>query len=73
MLPGASFVPSLREYTARWGITPERVRAGQRIMHPGPMNRGVELDPQVADSAASLIIDRFAPGSSSAWRCSTTC
>src|ERR1041385_9110831 len=46
MLPGASFVPSLREYTARWGITPERVGAGQRGMHPGPMNRGVELDPQ---------------------------
>jgi aspartate carbamoyltransferase catalytic subunit len=62
MLPGASFVPSLREYTERWGITPERVGAGQRVMHPGPMNRGVELDPRVADSPASLIIDQVRAG-----------
>jgi aspartate carbamoyltransferase catalytic subunit len=62
MLPGASFVPTLREYTARWGITPERVRAGQRVMHPGPMNRGVELDPRVADSAASLVVDQVRAG-----------
>jgi aspartate carbamoyltransferase catalytic subunit len=55
MLAGASFVPTLREYTARWGITPERVGAGQRVMHPGPMNRGVEIDPRVADSADSLV------------------
>ena len=54
MLPGASFVPSLREYTARWGITPERVRAGQRIMHPGPMNRGVELDATVSPTRRLL-------------------
>jgi aspartate carbamoyltransferase catalytic subunit len=62
MLPGASFVPSLGEYTARWGITPERVAAGQRVMHPGPMNRGVELDPRVADSPASLITDQVRAG-----------
>ena len=62
MLPGASFVPSLREYTARWGITPERVGSGQRVMHPGPMNRGVELDPHVADSSASLIVDQVRTG-----------
>ena len=43
--------PVLREYTARWGVTPERVRPGQMVMHPGPMNRGVEIDPRVADSA----------------------
>jgi aspartate carbamoyltransferase catalytic subunit len=52
---GANFVPSLREYTARWGITPERLRPGQKVMHPGPMNRGVEIDPRVADSADSLV------------------
>jgi len=52
---GANFVPSLREYTARWGITPERVRDGQVVMHPGPMNRGVEIDPRVADSDVALI------------------
>jgi aspartate carbamoyltransferase catalytic subunit len=55
MQPGANFVPSLREYTARWGITPERLRAGQKVMHPGPMNRGVEIDPRVADSADALV------------------
>jgi aspartate carbamoyltransferase catalytic subunit len=55
MNAGANYVPSLREYTARWGITPERLRPGQKVMHPGPMNRGVELDPRVADSADSLI------------------
>ena len=62
MLAGANFVPSLREYTDRWGITPERVRTGQRIMHPGPMNRGVEIDARVADSEASLIVDQVSAG-----------
>ena len=47
--------PSLREYTARWGVTPERLRPGQKVMHPGPMNRGVEIDPRVADAADALI------------------
>src|SRR3954469_3872062 len=55
MEQGANFVPSLREYTARWGITPERLRPGQKVMHPGPMNRGVEIDPRVADSVDSLV------------------
>jgi aspartate carbamoyltransferase catalytic subunit len=62
MLEGANFVPSLREYTARWGITPERIRDGQRVMHPGPMNRGVEIDARVADSAAALISDQVRAG-----------
>ena len=39
-------MPSLREYAARWGVTPERLRPGQKVMHPGPMNRGVEIDPR---------------------------
>jgi len=55
MLEGANYVPSLREYAARWGVTRERLRPGQRIMHPGPMNRGVEIDGEVADAAESLI------------------
>jgi aspartate carbamoyltransferase catalytic subunit len=62
MLAGANFVPSLREYTERWGITPERVRDGQRVMHPGPMNRGVEIDPRVADSDASLVVEQVRSG-----------
>jgi aspartate carbamoyltransferase catalytic subunit len=55
MQEGANYVPSLREYTARWGVTPERLRPGQKVMHPGPMNRGVEIDTRVADYADSLI------------------
>jgi aspartate carbamoyltransferase catalytic subunit len=55
MQEGANYVPSLREYTARWGVTPARLRPGQKIMHPGPMNRGVEIDPRVADAADALI------------------
>ena len=58
MAPGEAFIPSLREYTALYGITPERVRSGQVVMHPGPMNRGIEIDPRVADSSASLVIDQ---------------
>jgi aspartate carbamoyltransferase catalytic subunit len=55
MLEGANYVPSLREYTERWGVTPERLRTGQKVMHPGPMNRGVEIDARVADAADALI------------------
>jgi aspartate carbamoyltransferase catalytic subunit len=62
MLPGAAYVPSLHEYAAEWGVTPERVRRGQVVMHPGPMNRGVEIDPRVADSAVSLITDQVRSG-----------
>ena len=58
----ASYVPSLREYTALYGITPERVRPGQLVMHPGPMNRGIEIDPRVADSGASLVTTQVRSG-----------
>ena len=74
MEEGANYVPSLREYTARWGITPERLRPGQKVMHPGPMNRGVEIDPRVADSRRRARRDAGARRASSCgWRCSTTC
>jgi aspartate carbamoyltransferase catalytic subunit len=62
MQAGANYVPSLREYTARWGITPERIRPGQKVMHPGPMNRGVEIDPAVADAPESLVITEVRAG-----------
>jgi aspartate carbamoyltransferase catalytic subunit len=55
MQEGEAYVPSLREYTARWGVTPERLRRGQKVMHPGPMNRGVEIDARVADAQDALI------------------
>ena len=57
-----AFVPSLREYTALYGIGPDRVRSGQVVMHPGPMNRGVEIDPRVADSDAALVTDQVRSG-----------
>ena len=59
---GANFIPSLREYTARWGITPDRVRDGQIVMHPGPMNRGIEIDARVADSDVALVVDQVRAG-----------
>ena len=58
----SAYVPSLREYTARWGITPERLRPGQKVMHPGPINRGVEIDGRVADSSDSLILEQVRSG-----------
>jgi aspartate carbamoyltransferase catalytic subunit len=62
MQEGANYVPSIREYTARWGITPDRIRPGQKVMHPGPMNRGVEIDPAVADAADALIATQVRAG-----------
>jgi aspartate carbamoyltransferase catalytic subunit len=62
MEEGANYVPSLREYAARWGVTPERLRPGQKIMHPGPMNRGVEIDPTVADDQDALIVTQVRAG-----------
>src|SRR5580765_3487594 len=62
MEEGANYVPSLREYSARWCVTPERLRPGQKVMHPGPMNRGVEIDPRVADSDAALVVDQVRAG-----------
>ena len=62
MEEGANFVPSLREYAARWGVTPARLRPGQKVMHPGPMNRGVEIDPQVADDQDAPIVAQVRAG-----------
>jgi aspartate carbamoyltransferase catalytic subunit len=62
MQEGEAYVPSLREYAARWGVTAERLRPGQVVMHPGPMNRGVEIDPRVADAGHALIVDQVRSG-----------
>jgi aspartate carbamoyltransferase catalytic subunit len=59
---GANYVPSLREYSARWGVTPDRVRPKQLVMHPGPINRGVEIAGAVADAANSRIVDQVRAG-----------
>jgi aspartate carbamoyltransferase catalytic subunit len=61
----AGFVPSLREYNRFYGITRERVERAPRdllILHPGPMNRGVEIDSDVADGPHSVILDRVTNG-----------
>jgi aspartate carbamoyltransferase catalytic subunit len=50
-----SFVPSLREYAERYQINSARLRPGQLVMHPGPVNRGVELSGEVIDSDQALI------------------
>jgi len=62
MLPGEAYVPSLREYTLRYGVNSSRLRPGQVVMHPGPMNRGVEISDEVADSAASLVTQQVRAG-----------
>jgi aspartate carbamoyltransferase catalytic subunit len=52
---GANFLPSLREYNRLYGISQARLRPGQRVMHPGPINRGVEIGPDIADDDENLI------------------
>jgi aspartate carbamoyltransferase catalytic subunit len=59
---GAAFVPTLREYSARWGVTPARLRPGQVVMHPGPMNRGVEIDAAAADAPDALVAQQVRAG-----------
>ncbi|MSO79225.1 MAG: aspartate carbamoyltransferase catalytic subunit [Acidimicrobiia bacterium] len=61
----ASRLPSLREYTARWGLTVERasrLKPDTLVMHPGPMNRGVEIAAEVAEGPASLIKEQVTNG-----------
>jgi aspartate carbamoyltransferase catalytic subunit len=57
--------PSLREYRELYGLTKERaarMKPKGIVMHPGPTNRGVEIDPDVADSAVSVILDQVKNG-----------
>lgn len=58
-------LPSLREYTNKFGITKdrlERLNENFTIMHPGPINRGVEITPEVADGPHSVILDQVTNG-----------
>jgi len=57
-----AFVPSLREYTAHFQIDARRLGPRQLLMHPGPVNRGVELSGEVIDGGASLITEQVAAG-----------
>lgn len=61
----AGLLPSLSEYTRNWGIDAARVRRMRPdavVLHPGPVNRGVELAPDVADGERSVILDQVANG-----------
>ena len=63
-LEGA-LLPSLREYSRTFGINPARLALAKPsaiVMHPGPMNRGVEIDPRVADGERSVILDQVEAG-----------
>ncbi|MFT4048473.1 MAG: aspartate carbamoyltransferase catalytic subunit [Solirubrobacterales bacterium] len=57
-----SFIPSVREYARYFQINGKRLGAGQLLMHPGPVNRGVELSPDVVDAPQSLITEQVAAG-----------
>ena len=57
-----SFVPSLREYAARYQIDGRRLAPNQLLMHPGPVNRGVELAGDVVDSPQALIVQQVESG-----------
>lgn len=61
----SGFLASQREYTNLFGVTAERLKRLNKnytIMHPGPMNRGVEITPEVADSKASVILEQVTNG-----------
>jgi len=62
----SGLLPSLREYTRLYGITPERLHRlaapGAIVMHPGPMNRGIEIAPEVADAGYCVVTDQVANG-----------
>jgi aspartate carbamoyltransferase catalytic subunit len=64
-MDGGAFVPSAREYFRYFGIDEEKIgyaKSGALVMHPGPMNRGVEIDTLVADGAQSLIREQVEMG-----------
>jgi aspartate carbamoyltransferase catalytic subunit len=62
---GRALFPTIREYARLYGLTAERVKMADPkaiVMHPGPINRGVEIAPEVADSLSSVILDQVANG-----------
>jgi aspartate carbamoyltransferase catalytic subunit len=61
----AGYIPSIREYYRVFGVTLERLERAPRdmvILHPGPMNRGVEIDSRVADGPHSVILHQVTNG-----------
>jgi aspartate carbamoyltransferase catalytic subunit len=61
----AGYIPSLREYNRVFGISSERLARAPKdllILHPGPMNRGFEIDSDVADGTHSVILNQVTNG-----------
>lgn len=61
----AAFFPNAREYSRQWGLDDERLgrlRADTMVMHPGPMNRGLEISANAADSPRSTVLEQVANG-----------
>jgi aspartate carbamoyltransferase catalytic subunit len=61
----AAYFPTLREYSIHYGLTNERLELARKdaiVLHPGPMNRGIEISSDVADSSRSLILDQVKYG-----------
>jgi aspartate carbamoyltransferase catalytic subunit len=62
---GAAFFPTEREYSRRWGLDPRRLAslpADTMVMHPGPMNRGLEISAAAADSPRSTVLEQVSNG-----------
>ncbi len=62
---GKGFFPSTLEYSKRWGLTSERLSMADKgaiVMHPGPMNRGLEVASDVADGPRSVILEQVTNG-----------
>jgi len=62
---GIGLIPSIREYRSTFGITIDRIKKHKKeivFLHPGPMNRGVEIDSEVADSDQAIILDQVLNG-----------
>jgi aspartate carbamoyltransferase catalytic subunit len=62
---GKGFFPSTEEYSKNWGLTPERLFLAKDdaiVMHPGPMNRGIEISSEIADGPRSVILEQVTNG-----------
>jgi len=61
----STFFPSLREYSHRYGLNKKRLSLAKKhcvVLHPGPINRGVEIDSEIADGPRSVILDQVTNG-----------
>lgn len=61
----SAFFPSMREYAVHYGLHPDHLALAARdaiVMHPGPMNRGIEISSEIADGGRSLILDQVTNG-----------